>query len=78
MHLNSQLTAELSIIMAQEISKTKSVIVFGSVIVTCSAWGFGLSMPGTFYPNEAESKGAKPSQYGFVFGIIYLGIKVNF
>ena len=31
-----------------------------------------LSLQPPFYPSEAESKGARPSQYGFVFGILNL------
>ena len=27
-----------------------------------------------FYPREASEKGASPSEYGFVFGIIHLAI----
>ena len=56
-----------------EVSNKRMIVIFGSVIVTYIAWGFAMSMPGTFYPNEAESKEAKPSEYGFVFGIVYLG-----
>ena len=35
-------------------------------------WGFLLSLLPTFYPSEAEKRGATPSQYGFVFGIVNL------
>ena len=34
--------------------------------------GLLLSLQPTFYPSEAENKGATPSQYGFVFGIANL------
>ena len=33
-----------------------------------ASWGILLSLQPTFYPTEAESHGATPSQYGFVFG----------
>ena len=35
-------------------------------------WGLLVSLQPPFYPAEAERKGAKPSQYGFVFGIFSL------
>ncbi len=34
--------------------------------------GVSFSVLPPIYPEEAESKGASPSQYGFVFGITYL------
>ena len=36
----------------------------------CNALCFSIQAP--FYPSEAESKGATPSQYGFVFGVYQL------
>lgn len=36
-------------------------------------WGLLLGLQPSFYPSEAEKKGATPSQYGFVFGIASLG-----
>ena len=36
--------------------------------------GLLISLQPTFYPSEAELKGAKPSQYGFVFGITNLAL----
>ena len=35
-------------------------------------WGIQGSLPPSFYPSEAAKRGAKPSQYGFVFGITNL------
>ena len=32
-------------------------------------WGLLISLQPPFYPQEAEKRGATPSQYGFVFGI---------
>ena len=34
--------------------------------------GLLISLQPPFYPSEAELKGAKPSEYGFVFGIANL------
>ena len=36
--------------------------------------GLLISLQPTFYPSEAELKGAKPSEYGFVFGIANLSL----
>ena len=36
--------------------------------------GLLISLLPTFYPSEAELKGAKPSEYGFVFGISNLSL----
>ena len=38
--------------------------------------GLLLSLQPTFYPSEAEKRGAKPSEYGFVFGIANLSLFV--
>ena len=38
------------------------------------SFGILLSLQPTFYPSEAELKGAKPSEYGFVFGIANLSL----
>jgi hypothetical protein len=48
-----------------------TVIVF-AVANFCSAICVSLQAP--FYPNEAEKKGATPSQYGFVFGVFELTV----
>ena len=36
--------------------------------------GLLISLQPPFYPSEAELKGAKPSEYGFVFGIANLSL----
>ena len=38
------------------------------------ALGLLISLQPTFYPSEAELKGAKPSEYGFVFGVANLSL----
>ena len=38
--------------------------------------GLLLSLQPTFYPSEAEKRGARPSEYGFVFGIANLSLFV--
>ncbi len=38
------------------------------------ALGLLLSLQPPFYPSEAEKKGAKPAEYGFVFGIANLSL----
>ncbi len=40
------------------------------------ALGLLLSLQPPFYPSEAEKKGAKPAEYGFVFGIANLSLFV--
>ncbi len=55
------------------ISRTRTYLIAGTVGLANICWGIMDSLPGAFYPNEAESKGANPSEYGFVFGIIHLG-----
>ena len=37
-----------------------------------TGWGCILAIQPPFYPLEAEKKGARPSQYGFVFGMLNL------
>ena len=41
-------------------------------VTAYTSWGCLLVLQPPFYPLVAEQKGAKPSQYGFVFGIIHL------
>ena len=41
-------------------------------IVAYTGWGCMLSLQPPFYPLVAEQKGAVPSQYGFVFGMLSL------
>ena len=36
--------------------------------------GLCASLQATFYPIEAESKGATPAQFGAVFGVIHLSL----
>ncbi len=55
------------------LSRTRTYLIAGTVGLANICWGIMDSLPGAFYPNEAESKGANPSEYGFVFGIIHLG-----
>lgn len=43
------------------------VLTFGNFIIGCT---FAIQSP--FFPKEAENKGAKPSQYGLVFGVFQL------
>ena len=38
------------------------------------ALGLLLSLQPPFYPSEAEKMGAKPAEYGFVFGIANLSL----
>ena len=38
------------------------------------ALGLLLSLQPPFFPSEAEKKGAKPAEYGFVFGIANLSL----
>ena len=42
------------------------------VVSAYTGWGCLLALQPPFYPLVAEQKGAKPSQYGFVFGILNL------
>jgi hypothetical protein len=35
-------------------------------------WGLLSALQPPFYPKEAEQRGATPTQYGFVFGIVHL------
>ncbi|CAL8093269.1 unnamed protein product [Orchesella dallaii] len=44
-------------------------LIFGVFVGTNFLAGMVYNMKGPFYPQEAESKGVTPSQYGFVFGI---------
>ncbi len=55
------------------LSRTRTYLIVGTVGLAYVCWGSMDSLPGAFYPNEAESKGANPSEYGLVFGIIHLG-----
>ena len=48
-------------------------IIITKIISRCCL-GLLISLQPTFYPSEAELKGAKPSEYGFVFGIANLSL----
>jgi len=47
------------------------IFLFCAVYIT---WGLTDSIQAPFYPIEAENKGATPSEYGAVFGIIHLAM----
>ena len=47
------------------------LILYSYQIVNVSL-GFLASLLPTFYPLEAESRGARPFEYGFVFGVVSL------
>ena len=61
-------------------SNTKNLITYNHftiiVFVVYVSLGLLLSLQPTFYPSEAEKRGAKPSEYGFVFGIANLSLFV--
>ena len=54
------------------ISRTRTTILAISFAISYTCWGLLLSLLPPFYPSEAEKKGVRPSQYGFVFGICNL------
>eukprot|EP00088_Acartia_fossae_P044123 TRINITY_DN4676_c0_g1_i3.p1 TRINITY_DN4676_c0_g1~~TRINITY_DN4676_c0_g1_i3.p1 ORF type:complete len:484 (-),score=84.86 TRINITY_DN4676_c0_g1_i3:282-1733(-) len=54
-------------------SQWELVFLFCAVYVT---WGLTDSIQAPFFPIEAEEKGASPSEYGAVFGIIHLAMFV--
>ena len=54
------------------ISRTRKTILAISFAISYISWGLLLSLLPPFYPSEAEKKGVRPSQYGFVFGICNL------
>ena len=51
------------------LSKTRIILLSTAFAFSYVCWGLLLSLLPPFYPTEAEKKGARPSQYGFVFGI---------
>ncbi|XP_059097668.1 MFS-type transporter SLC18B1-like [Tigriopus californicus] len=53
-------------------SKLRLTVLVITVALAYTFWGLLLSLQPAFYPIEAESKGATPSQYGLVFGIVSL------
>lgn len=56
----------------ETISRTRTVLIAIVVAASYIDWGIIFSVQPAFYPKEAEAKGATPSQYGFVFGIVHL------
>ncbi|TRY80723.1 hypothetical protein TCAL_12990 [Tigriopus californicus] len=54
------------------VSKARVILLGATVSIAYISWGLLLSLQPAFYPIEAESKGATPSQYGLVFGIVSL------
>ena len=54
------------------VSKRRTAFIAFSVAGGYTCWGLLLSLQPAFYPTEAEKKGATPSEYGLVFGIINL------
>ena len=44
------------------ISKSRTVVLFISIVCAYVVWGALISIPPTFYPTEAEKKGADPAQ----------------
>jgi MFS family permease len=58
--------------MIIELSKIHTIFLAFCVLFQYFTAGLTLSLPSSFYPAEAEEKGATPSEYGFVFGIGYL------
>jgi MFS family permease len=55
-----------------KVSRNRTIFIAFSVAGGYTGWGLMLSLQPSFYPTEAEKKGATPSQYGFVFGILNL------
>ena len=62
-------TFALSKLIVSKRSFAKIQIVIFSAF---TGWGCILAIQPPFYPLEAEKKGARPSQYGFVFGMLNL------
>ena len=54
------------------VNNSKFIIITKKLVYV--ALGLLISLQPTFYPSEAEHKGAKPSEYGFVFGIANLSL----
>ena len=44
------------------ISRSRTVVLFISIVCAYVVWGALISIPPTFYPTEAEKKGADPAQ----------------
>jgi len=56
------------------ISKLRYTALIINISSVYIALGLLISLQPPFYPSEAELKGAKPSEYGFVFGIANLSL----
>jgi len=56
----------------QPLSRTQIILLGLTTALGYTTWGLLISLQPPFYPLEAEKKGAKPQQYGFVFGIFNL------
>ena len=55
--------------------ETTQIIVIATILACLNiCWGFVSSIQAPFFPTEAENKGATPSQFGPIFGIIHLAL----
>ena len=54
----------------------RSLLTVSSLACLNVCWGFMASIMAPFLPVEAEAKGASPSQFGPIFGIIHLALFV--
>ncbi|TRY80689.1 hypothetical protein TCAL_09016 [Tigriopus californicus] len=61
----------------ETITRTRTILIAIVVAASYIDWGIIFSVQPAFYPKEAEAKGATPSQYGFVFGIVHLAAFVS-
>ena len=52
----------------------RSLLTVSSLACLNVCWGFMASIMAPFLPVEAEAKGASPSQFGPIFGIIHLAL----
>ena len=52
----------------------RSLMTISSLACLNVCWGFMASIMAPFLPVEAEAKGASPSQFGPIFGIIHLAL----
>lgn len=60
------------------LSKAQTIFLAISIAFAFTIWGAIVSLPPSFYPSEAEEKGATPSQVKLlvIFGIAKNGITV--
>ena len=56
------------------ISKVRYIALSMNISLVYIATGLLIAIQPTFYPSEAELKGGKPAEYGFVFGIANLSL----